>query len=251
MKCWFDTAEQSHQHSLQTLNTFYEFDDFMASVATVLDLGCGAGLDMQWWSTRTTRDINHPRPLNIKCTGVDTQKNCLVRHPLITHRSRDFETDMDLSTKRFNLLWCHDAFHFVRDPYNTLVRWRSRTNDDGMLVLILPQTTNMVNNRQQFESLDRCFYHYTLTNLIYLLSASGWDCKTGFFRKASDDPWIHAAVYKSSKDPLGMKSRWYDLAEAGLLPESAERGINRRGYLAQQDLVLPWLDKSLTTFQNY
>ena len=55
---------QSHAHSQQTLNALYEYDDFMESIATMVDLGCGTGLDLEWWATRTTRDDN-PQPLNI------------------------------------------------------------------------------------------------------------------------------------------------------------------------------------------
>lgn len=251
MNPWFERPEQSHQHSLRTLNLLYEFDDFMESVSTVLDLGCGAGLDMQWWATRTTRDIDNPRPLNIRCTGVDRTEFCVTRHANITYRSRDFELEMDLPTKRFDLLWCHDSFQYARDPYNTLVRWRERTAKDGMLVLIVPQTTSIYRNRQQYEALDGCHYHWTLPNLIYLLAVSGWDCAGGFFRKLPDDPWIHAVVYRHKKDPLGMGTRWYDLAERAMLPQSVAQGVDRRGYLSQQDLILPWLDKSLTSYLNY
>ena len=251
MKPWFDSAKHSHQHSLKTLNMLYEFDDFMASVGTVLDLGCGEGLDMLWWSTRTTRDLDNPQPLNIRSTGVDRLEHCLTRHPLVTYRSRDFETDMDLPTRRFDLLWCHDSFQYVRDPFNTLIRWRDRTNKNGMLVLIVPQTTNLVHNRQQWEALDGCHYHWTLPSLIYMLAVSGWNCAGGFFRKQPDDPWIHAVVYRSEHAPCGLGTRWYDLAGRGLLPESAARGIHKRGYLSQKDLLLPWLDRSLTSYLNY
>lgn len=251
MTSQFPDAQSSHKHSLQTLEAFYEFDDFMASIDSVLDLGCGAGLDMLWWSTRTTRELANPRPLNIRCTGVDRAENCAARHPLITYRSRDFETEMDLPTKRFDLLWCHDSWQYVMDPLNTLLRWRARTNDNGMLVIVVAQTTNFVHNRQQFEQSDGCFYHWTLVSLIHALSVTGWDCRNGFFRKTANDPWIQAVVYKSASQPLGPRARWYDIADAGLLPESAEKGINRRGYLAQQDLILPWIDKNLISYLNY
>ena len=66
----FATPEQSHAHSLQTLNALYEYDDYMESVGTLVDLGCGAGLDLAWWASATTRD-EYPRPLNIECVGVD------------------------------------------------------------------------------------------------------------------------------------------------------------------------------------
>ena len=242
---------ESHAHSRRTLETFYEFDDFMGSISNLLDLGCGHGLDMEWWATRTTRDLASPRPLNIKCTGVDLSEHCPTKHSNIRYRQRDFETDMDLPDKRYDVLWCHDAFQYVQDPYHTLLRWRERTAKDGMLVLIVPQTTNFERNRQQFALQSGCWYHWTLVSLMQLLALTGWDCRSGFFKKTPDDPWIHAVVYKSSQDPLPAKSTWYAIAESGLLPETAANGINRRGYLAQQDLVLPWLDKSLISYLNY
>jgi hypothetical protein len=79
-----------------------------------------------------------------------------------------------------------------------------------------------------------------------MLALTGWDCRAGFFKKTPDDPFIHAVVYKSDQEPRDPKTtRWYDLAEAGLLPKSAEEIVNSIGYLHQKDLVLPWLNKSL------
>lgn len=251
MNTWFSDHYLSHAHSLRTLEAFYGFDDFMASINNVLDLGCGHGLDMQWWATRTTRDLDNPRPLNIKVTGVDLMEFCPTKHANITYRCRDFETDMDLPNKRYDLLWCHDSFQYAQDPYHTLVRWRERTAKDGMLVLIVPQTTNVVQNRQQFELQSGCCYHWTLVSLMRMLAIAGWDCRAGFWRKTADDAWIHAAVYKSSKDPMNPRVSWYELAESGMLPDSAQAGINRYGYLRQQDLLLPWIDKSLISYERY
>ena len=66
----FSSPELGHQHSLETLNGLYEYDDFMQSITNVVDMGCGAGYDLEWWATRTTRDES-ARPLNIKCLGVE------------------------------------------------------------------------------------------------------------------------------------------------------------------------------------
>ena len=82
-----------------------------------------------------------------------------------------------------------------------------------------------------------------------MLSVTGWDCRGGFFLKKPTDNWLHAVVYKSDQEPLNLKTtRWYDLMEKKLLPETADASISRHGYLRQQDLVLPWLDKSLTSY---
>ncbi len=98
-------AEKSHAHSLETLNILYEYDDFMESINTLVDLGCGQGLDLEWWATRTTRDDN-PKPLNIKCTGVDILSSLPVakKYPNITYQLLDFE-EIIPSPKKINLMY--------------------------------------------------------------------------------------------------------------------------------------------------
>jgi len=59
-------------------------------------------------------------------------------------------------------------------------------------------------------------------------------------------------VYRSTVEPQDPRTTtWYQLADQGLLPDSAVAGIQRHGYLRQQDLVLPWLDRSLASFQDH
>jgi hypothetical protein len=110
----------------------------------------------------------------------------------------------------------------------------------------VPQTTNFRARQQVFSQATGVYYHYTLVNLIHMLAVAGWDCRGGFFKKNLNDPWLHAVVYKSEHVPMDPKTTtWYELAEKQLLPESAEQCINRHGELRQQELMVPWLDKSL------
>ena len=128
--------EISHQHALETLNVLYEYDDFMESITTLVDLGCGSGLDLEWWATRTTRD-NKKTPLNIRCVGVDTNDELPIarQYRNITYQKTDFEkTVQPLGNKLYDILWCHDAFQYVLNPLQTLLNWREITNDNGMLI---------------------------------------------------------------------------------------------------------------------
>jgi hypothetical protein len=85
-----------------------------------------------------------------------------------------------------------------------------------------------------------------------MLAVSGWDCRSGFFKKNPTDNWIHAIVYKSDHKPMDPRTTtWYQLSEIGLLPESADASIQAHGELQQQELILPWLDKSLCWLGNY
>jgi len=250
----FASDADSHQHSLETLTLLEGYTDFMLSIDTLCDIGCGSGLDLEWWATRYVLDDNdNPVPLNIKCTGIDILSELLPskRYPNIVYERRDFEKK-PLYKEKFDVLWSHNSFQYAINPLQTLRYFYDILTPGGMLVLIVPQTTNLLYYRQEFDQLDGQFYNYTLVSLIHMLSISGFDCKSGFFKKDIEDPWLHAIVYKSDIEPMDPKTtRWYDLAEKNLLPESAERGIEKCGYLRQRDLVLPWLNRSNTDFSQY
>ena len=243
----FKNAQESHTHSLKVLNDLYEHDDFMESVGRVTDLGCGyEALDLQWWATRTTRDEDQT-PLNIKCTGIDLLDN-ISREAKenITYVKDDLETLQQIKHGQ-DILWCHDVFQYMINPLQCLTNWRRLCAKDGMLVLVVPQTTNMEFSRQAFDQPSGCYYNHTMVSLLHMLSVSGWDCSSGFFLKNPNDPWLHAIVYNSAQPPSDPRtSSWYSLAEKGLLPASARESIDKYGYLRQHDLVLPWIDKSLS-----
>lgn len=254
-KTWFVTEQESHRHSLETLNALYEYDDFMRSIKTMIDMGCGReALDLEWWATCTTRDEN-PRPLNIQCTGIDLNEhlNLSTRHKNIRYRRQNFEeTILTTNKTQIDLVWCHNSFQYVIDPFATLSNWWNIMNKDAMLVLILPQMTNLEYNQQAFDQPNGIYWNWTLVSLMHVLATTGFDCAGGFFHKSPDDPWLHAAVYKSEHAPMDPRStQWYELIEKNLLPQSAVDSITRYGYLRQRDLVLPWLDKSLISMANH
>jgi SAM-dependent methyltransferase len=245
----FKNAQQSHQHSLQTLNELYEHDDFMESVGRMVDLGCGyEALDLQWWATRTTRDED-PLPLKIQCTGMDLLEKLSTEAKVsASYQQVDIETVCQ-AKHGYDVLWCHDTFQYMTNPLKTLSNWWHLSAENGMLVLIVPQTTNIEFNKLAFDQPSCCYYNHTLVSLIHMLAVNGWDCSAGFFSKQPNDPWLRSIVYRSNhlpRDP--RKTSWYNLAEQGLLPASAVDSINKHGYLRQHDLLLPWLDKSLTWF---
>ena len=250
----FTNAQASHAHSLEILDALYQYDDFMASIKTLADLGCGKeGLDLEWWATRTTRDQS-PVPLNIKCVGIDRIETTQIAHRYrnITYQKQDFEDPIPGKNK-FDVLWSHDSFQYVVDPFRTLANWRAASTQGAMLCITVPQSTRLEFKQEFFDQRDYCYWHWTLTNLIHVLAITGWNCRAGFFRKRINDPWISAVVYNSDlKQTFDPKTTsWYQLAESGLLPETAVISINRQGYLRQRDLVLPWLDKSLASMAQH
>lgn len=242
------TISTNTRPSMKILDSLYQYDDFMESVQTVVDIGCGDGHDLVWWATATTRD-DDPQPLNIQCKGVDLFDNLTVahKHKNITYQSVDFENEILPLKNNFDVLWCHDSFQYCHRPLTTLTKWREIASPGAMLVIAMPQTLQIQKNQLSHYLPSGVYYHYTIVNLIYMLSVTGWDCAAGFFQQETLDPWIRCVVYKSSAEPMDpKKTSWYDLVETKLLPASAEKSIKAHGYLRQQDLVLPWLDKSFS-----
>ena len=243
----FAHSEDSHLHSLQVLNQLYQYDDFMLSLKTVLDLGCGQGEDLVWWASRTTKDET-PQPLNIQCTGVDLEPNLKLtkKRNNIFYQSSDFESDITPTPQGYDVLWCHDSFQYAQAPVKTLSNWWHLASPGAMLCLAIPVTQRIHRGQLDYYLPSGSYYHYTMVNLIYMLATAGWDCRSGFFKQSPTEPWIHAIVYKSEQEPQDPKTTtWHKLSELKLLPESANRSIFAHNYLRQQDLVVPWLDHSL------
>jgi len=250
----FSTPDASHAHALETLNALYEYDDFMLSIDTLLDVGCGDGKDLEWWATRTTRDTENPEPLDIKCTGIDLAPGLKLdnEYDNIDFLSRNFEQPFEDEYDPYDIIWSHNSFQYAINPLQALKTFNWMLSPGGMLAIIIPQTTNIVYNRQAFSQLDCTYYNHTLVSLIHMLAVNGFDCKNGFFKKEPDDAWISLVVYKSDVEPMDPAiTRWYDLVDLKLLPDSADVSIHKFGHLRQQDLVLPWLDKSNTDFSRH
>ena len=246
----FDSHQQRHDHALKFLNLLYEFDDFMASIKTVADIGAGTGLDTEWWATRTTRD-DDPQPLNIRVTAVvDTvNKAKQFQHKNVIWQEGNVD-NTQCPPGLYDVIWCHDQFQYALNPLQCLKHFNSLAQKDSMLCLTVPTTTNLQYYKHKFISIG--YYNHTLPSLIRMLAVNGWDCRDAYFKKDINEPYIHCAVYKSAVEPLNPATTgWYELADVGLLNESMEKSIDRYGYLRQEDLITMWLDKSLQDFTHH
>ena len=140
----FTSEEESHNHSLEVLNLLYQYNDFMDSVSSLCDMGCGTGADLEWWATRMAEDDNENYiPLEINCTGIDTLDhiNISEKYDNIEYITADFEKY--ITNTKYDIIWSHDSFQYALNPIQTLKNWNSMLDESGMLVLILPQTVNI------------------------------------------------------------------------------------------------------------
>lgn len=248
----FKNAHYSHEHSLEILNLLYGYDSFLDSLTTIADMGCGTGLDAEWWATLMTRD-DPPEPRNYRVYAIDQNikqldPTILEECPNIIPLEKNFE-ERAVSGK-VDLIWSHDSFQYARDPMKCLATWKSQLNENGMLMMAIPQTTYIENNQLVIENHSHQYYSYNALNLMYMLAISGFDCRDAYFYRKQNTPWLYAAVYASQHEPLTAQATWYDLADRNLINDSLIASINRYGYARLDDLVVTWLDKDYYKITN-
>lgn len=242
---YFANTSLSHEHSLDILSLLYGYDSFLDGLVTIADMGCGAGLDAQWWATLETRD-DPPEPRNYKVYAVDRSlkhvDQDLRRISNISWIEEDFETE-GILPQLVDLMWCHDSFQFAINPLQTLAKWNRQMNVNGMLVMAIPQSIDYHYNRLSFRSYSYSYYNYTISNLVYMLAVNGFDCLDAYFYKNAQTNWIYLAVYKNIGPLNPAETSWFDLADKNLLHPSVINSLNKYGHVRQEDLIYPWLDK--------
>jgi len=146
--------------------------------------------------------------------------------------------------RQVDLIWAHDVFQYAQDPFKCLATWKSTLNQNGMLVMAVPQTTYWDHTRGQMiiSNHSHQYYSYNLLNLIYMLAISGFDCRDAYFYRKENTPWLYAAVYASEHGPMPGAS-WYDLANRKLISDSVINSVNKYGYARLEDTIVAWLDK--------
>lgn len=241
----FRNPYYSHEHSLEVLNLLYGYDSFLDSLTTIADMGCGTGLDVEWWASLTTRDEPiEPRNYIVYAVDQDIKQidpDILARNSNIVPLEGNFEERV--LPRDVDLMWSHDSFQYARDPFKCLATWKNQLNENGMLVMTIPQGTYVRNSSLVVEQHNHQYYNYNILNLIYMLAISGFDCRDAYFYRRKESPWLYAAVYATGHEPLTQQATWYDLADRNLINDSMINSVNRCGYARLEDLVVTWLDK--------
>lgn len=240
----FKNAYESHDHSLQTLELIYGYDSFLDSINVIADMGCGEGLDTEWWATLETRD-DPPRPRNYEVYAVDKNislvSNNIQALPNVKLIEGNFE--QRVIPRKVDLMWAHDCFQYAVNPLETLKNWNLSMNVNGMLAIALPQSMTYIYNKLEFRIENYNYFNYNVCNLIYMLAVNGFDCRDAYFYKNANTNWIHAVVYKDREPMDPATTSLYDLAEMNLLHPSVVTSLNTYGYIRQEDIIYPWLDK--------
>jgi SAM-dependent methyltransferase len=241
---------QSNQAD-EFLKLLSSYGSFVESIDSVCDMGSGFGEDLEWWATLALLDDDDNEiPLNIKCTGVDlhSDKTSLLAQRIdnIVYEKRDFEKP---STGKYDVIWSNNSFQYSVNPVETLKVWREQLTEGGMIAMTVPSTTYTNGNKIFIKQDPQVYHHFTTVNLIHMFAINGLEI--AFMQQHLNDPWIRLVAYKTKHEPMDPQTTtWYDLMGKQLLPHAAEECVHNYGYLRQDQLTLPWLDKSLRWFGN-
>jgi hypothetical protein len=208
-------------------------------------MGCGAGEDAHWWATLENYN-DPPEPYNFNVFAVDKDPGKLAQVPTLKNINKicDPYDKENLFPVNIDLIWAHDSLNYSTDPLKTLRMWNSYMTTNGMLLISIPQYNGVEYNRYYSRTYNGCYFNYTPTSLIYMLAVNGFDCRDAYLLKKFGDPWIQMAVYKSDVSVMDPETtNWYDLVDKNLLHPSIVTSINTHGYLKQEEIVMPWLDK--------
>lgn len=231
--------------ALDTLELIQQYDTFLENIKTVADMGCGAGLDSEWWATLINND-DPPEPYNFKVFAVDRSEAELTKVPVhanITRVHKDF-TKPTLFPIKMDLVWAHDCLQYSTNPLETLKFWNEVMNVNAMLMLTVPTHSGIEYNRYYSRTYQGCFYHFSPVNLIYMLAVNGFDCNDAYLQKKFNDPMIKLAVYKTKVAPMDpATTTWKDLIDKKLLNPSVVRSLMNHGHIRQEEIIYPWLDR--------
>jgi SAM-dependent methyltransferase len=249
----FKDNESSHDHSLSTLNVLNEYDSFMSSVDTVLDLGSGSGADAIWWATR--RDPSPPHvPRNYNVIAVDNNLKNLSKPAKslsnITVIDDDFDNPDIIKADSVDIVWAHNSFQYSKNPLQLLCSIKNWLTDNGMLYVSLPYSVNRMYNSFSGSAVSGAYFHYTPSNMLYMLAAAGFDCSDSRLAVKHNPMHFEIVAYNQKSTVCEFNQTVYDLHSSGLLPKSAITSIDQYGYI--NDLVLEghWFDGRIYLFNK-
>lgn len=257
----FNNAYQSHDHSLEVLTLLEGYDDFMDSITSVADMGCGRGFDINWWARNEYTEITEDehgnqqetvRPRNYRCYAVDkniAQVNKEMLPDSVHLIAGDFEKPV--LSRPVDFIWCHNSFQYATNPVNTLKVWNEQLVENGMLYIGMPYQSDYEHNRLVVRSGNYCYFNHNFLSMVYMLAVNGFDCRDAYFLKRRDNPWLHIAVYKSHHEPMNpSETSWYDLAEKNLINDHMKNSLDKYGYVRQEDILYAWLDKDFHKIED-
>lgn len=236
------TPQESHQHSLVTLNYLSMLDDYLSNIKDICVMGAGLGYDAVWWASLKSP---HGRSYNFNVSAVEMSPPYGLQ--TVQGMQWYFEDFSLVKLPPQDLIWCHNALHYSLNPIGTLFHWHNLLRNDGLLIVEIPYTLSISEHLQHNMvnvNMSSGVYHvYTMSSLIIQLASAGFDCRNAHFQFDRENKWLRAAVYKTEDQPK-LYNSLYELRETNRLPYCLDAKLNSIDNFNESDLVLEWIDRT-------
>ena len=236
------TPQESHSHSLVTLNYLSMLDDYLMGLDNICVMGGGMGYDAVWWASLVSPD---GQKYNFNVTAVEVAPP----HNIQTVQGMKwiFEDFSTIELPSQDLIWCHNALHHALNPVATLFHWHKLLQKDGLLIVEIPYSLSISqhiqHNTVNVNMVNGMYHVYTISSLIVQLASAGFDCRNAHFQFDKQNRWLRAAVYKTTDEPRVYRSL-YELKDTGRLPYCLDAKLSAIDNFDEKDLVLEWIDRS-------
>lgn len=220
----------------------------------VLDVGCGLGMQAEWWATRRPKLDNDKFGLkaSTECHGVDLYPADGGLIDKFFFKQEDYH-NMSYSNAQFDIVWSHFSLEYSPSPMKALAEWRRVCKDDGHLYLTVPCSFKKKFGRIHTDTKPGQQSWYTAPILINMLAYTGWLPKDSYFQVDFKKGVIRAiiAANPDQSTPLDpITTNIYELDERGLFDRWCSAMIHDRGMIDESNLVITWVTGTTLDFRS-
>ena len=155
---------ESQKRNFDDNRRFFDSLDLVPG-ATVLDIGCGPGLDCVYFKER-----------GLVPTGVDTWPNIFQYGDKIEF----LRSLSELGERQFDYVLASHVLEHFPNTFQTLANWRSLLRKNGNIIIVVPTQIPYVAN-------DHWIMGWNVGQLAMTLVAAGFDCRESRFQRMALD----------------------------------------------------------------
>lgn len=213
------SVEQHHRFALELLEPV--FGPMVGTGKSVLDLGCGEGLQAEWFLENgfdvLATDLKEPSR-DVPFVTADVE---------LLYIKDEFDgTD---ESQLFDFVWSHHVLEHIFDPFSAICEVHRVLKPSGWFVCVVPDIDRVISNGH--------IHNYSVPLMLYHLAACGFDCSRAWYRQRRSHCDFVVPV---ANDDAGFELGLSRLAELGRLPVMAAKAVRVRGRFGPDDCPHVW-----------
>ena len=177
-------AQQHYDHRIKTIEREIDkIKPLLKKSMNVLEIGCGTG-----------EILAKIKPFVSSCTGIELHKEYskFVNEKLRIRCYSDDLLKINFNDEKFDLIIADNVLDHMQNPLDELIRMRELINNNGSLLLILPNLNEALQkflpekhleNYRRFTWKKAHFFYFTPETITTMLSAAGFDCEIDYYHQ--------------------------------------------------------------------